>query len=491
MGKQVIILGAGMSGMATAALLAKAGHRVTVLEKNDRAGGRVRVEREAGFTFDMGPTWYLMPGIFDNFFAQFGKNTADYYHLQRLTPCFRVFEESGQQRDVPSDPEALRALFAELEPDGARKLDRYLAEARHKYDVALSEFLYKDYRRLSDFFNRRMLLEGTRLNVFQSLDRYARRFFTNPSARRILLYNIVFLGGTPRKSPALFSLMSHVDLTLGVFYPEGGMWKVADALQALCTELGVRFLFNHAAQKIEVQNRRAVQVHGTHDTFPADAVVATGDYPWCETHLLERKHQTYPASYWKRRLMAPSMFLVYLGLNKTLPAFDHHNFFFPSDWNPHFDSMTTSPAWPDHPACYVGCPTRTDPSLAPPGKDVLFVLIPVAPGLSDTPEIRQIQYDRILRRLETQTGERITPHIEVRRIFAHNDFIQHYHAYEGTALGLAHTLFQSAVFRPANQSRKVHNLYYAGQYANPGIGLPMALISAQITANRLQREEPA
>jgi phytoene desaturase len=333
-----------------------------------------------------------------------------------------------------------------------------------------------------------MATEGLKMNVFQKLDRYAKKFFKSARARQILEYNIVFLGGAPKKSPALYSIMSHVDLNLGVWYPMGGIWKLPDALYELAKEMGVEFSLNDEVKSIVAEQKRAKKIISERGETEVDAVVASAEYPHVEMELLDSNHRTYPEKYWEKKTMAPSMYLVYLGLDKKIKPLAHHNFYFPEDWDPHFKSLFDKKAWPENPAYYVGCPSKTDPSVAPEGGELVFLLVPVAPGLEDSDEVRESYEQKILDHLEKTLGENIRDHIVIKKVFSHRDFEKTYHAYKGTALGLAHTLFQTAIFRPSNRSRKVKNLYFTGQYTNPGIGVPMALISSEIVSNKIKKE---
>ncbi len=492
-GKRIVVVGAGIGGMAAAARLAKDGYSVTVVERNDQAGGRARIWQKDGYTFDLGPSWYLMPEVFDRFFAQFGKKTSDYYALEKLDPSYRVFFGPGEAHDVPPDRARTEALFDRLEPGGGAKLARYLDEAAYKYKVAVGEFLYRDYRSLFDFLNWRMMTEGLKLNVLGKLDAAVRRRFSDRRARQILEYAMVFLGTSPNDAPAMYALMSHVDLTQGVFYPLGGLSAVAQGLRRLAEEQGVRFLLSTEVEKIATENGRAVRVDargpdGAALALPCDAVLANADYAHVETELLDAADRTYPRRYWESRIVAPSMFLLYLGVKKRLEKLVHHNLYFQENWNVHFDAIFKKPAWPEEPCFYVSCITKTDPDMAPPGRENVFVLVPVAAGLDDSDAVREAYAEKTIRHVENVTGEEIAPHIETKRIFSHRDFAGDYHAWKGTALGISHTLFQTAVFRPAMRSRKVANLHFAGQYTHPGVGVPMVMIAAEVSAANVRRE---
>jgi phytoene desaturase len=495
--RNVIIVGAGFGGLTLGALLARQGMRVRILEKNADAGGRARVWRSGGFSFDMGPTWYLMPEVFEEFFALFGRPREELYRLATLDPSYRVFFGKGEILDIVPELAKNLATFERLEPGGAGRLQAYLADAKHKYEIALKDFLYRDYTSILQFFNRRMLTEGMRLNVFQSLERYTRRFFTDRRARQLLEYHMVFLGNSPDRAPALYSLMSHADLGLGVFYPmpvvgkesaAGGIGAVVQALLDLNRGLGVEITTGQEVDRIEVRGGAARGVHlKDGGELSADLVAVNADYPHAETALLTPGQRSYGHRYWERKVIAPSMFLMYLGLTRQLRSLAHHSLYFAEDWNQHFETITDRPAWPEKPCFYLCAPGRTDPNVAPPGCESLTVLVPIAAGLPDTAEIRAAYREKVLDHVEAVIGERIRDAIRVERIFTVNDFTTSYNAYKGTALGLAHTLLQTAVFRPAHRSRAVSDLWYTGGYTHPGIGVPMAFISSRIVAEEIVR----
>lgn len=492
-GKRLVVVGAGIGGMAASALLAKDGFDVTVVERNDQVGGRARIWKKDGYTFDMGPSWYLMPEVFERFFAKFGKTAADFYELKRLDPSYRVYFGPHEAHDVPSDRAGVAALFDRLEPGGGAKLGRYLDEAAYKYQVAVGEFLYREYRTIFDFLNWRMMTEGLKLNVLGKLDAAVRKRFGDRRARQILEYAMVFLGTSPNDAPAMYALMSHVDLTQGVFYPLGGLAAVARGVRRLAEEQGVKFLLSTEATKIVTARGRAICVEarrpdGEKIRLPCDGVVANADYAHVETELLAAADCGHPRRYWEKRVVAPSMFLLYLGVKKRLETLAHHNLYFQENWNVHFDTIFQAPSWPEEPCFYVSCITKTDPAMAPPGRENVFVLVPVAAGLDDTDAAREAYADQVIRHVERITGEAIAPHIETKRIYSHRDFAGDYHAWKGTALGISHTLMQTAVFRPAMRSRKVANLYFAGQYTHPGIGVPMVMIAADVTADNVRKD---
>jgi phytoene desaturase len=480
MKKRILIVGAGIGGLASAALLAREGLDVLALEKNEQTGGRARLWVEQGFQFDMGPSWYLMPEVFERFFSLFGKRVDQYYTLKPLAPYYKVFFGPGDSVEVGPDVEQVVALFERFESGGGERLRRYLEAARYKYDVAMREFLYRSYDSLFQFLNRRMLVEGTRLDVFGRLDRVVRRYFSDRRCRQILEYAMVFLGTSPEQAPGLYSIMSHVDLNLGVHYPLGGLAGVAQAVRRLAEEQGARILTGREVRRISVEGGRARAVLTAAESFEADAVLVNADYAHAELDLLEAPHRRLNERYWRRRVLAPSMFVLYLGLNRKLGSLAHHNLYFAERWEEHFRTIFRRPSWPPEPCFYVSVISKTDPDSAPPGGENVFVLVPVAPGLQDEDEVRERYAQEITAHLERITGEDIRGATVVRRIYSHRDFIADYHAYRGTALGLAHTLGQTAVFRPPFRSRRVSNLFFAGQYTHPGVGVPMVLIAAQV-----------
>ncbi len=487
--KKAVVIGSGFGGLTGAALLVKNGFDVTVLEKNDTFGGRARVWKEKGFTFDMGPSWYLMPEVFERFFSLFGRKREDYFKLLKLDPYYQVFFEGQPAVRISSDPENTRRVFDSFEPGGGKRLDEYLEQARYKYEIAMRDFLYRDYTSVFEFFNRRLLTEGLRLNVLSSLEKFVGKYFRDVRSHQILEYAMVFLGNSPRNAPALYSIMSHVDLNLGVWYPSGGFGEIVNGLVKLGTELGVKFETGREALQVVTGSGGAVRsVQTAQGEIRADVVLVNADYHHAETRLLDGPHRSYPESWWRKKVMAPSMFIAYLGLDKKLKNLVHHNLYFSRDWNAHFDTIFKKPSWPGNPCFYLSCPSVSDPLVAPAGKENLFLLVPTAPGLEDSDAVRGEYFDRTLAHVEKVTGENIRDAIGVKRVFTQRDFARDYNAYRGTALGMSHTLSQTAVFRPAHASRKVKNLYYSGHYTHPGVGIPMTFISSEVAVDRISRE---
>lgn len=503
--KNAVVIGAGFAGLAASSLLAREGWRVTLVEKNDEVGGRARLWKSGGYTFDMGPSWYLMPEVFERFFTAMGARREDYYRIQRLDPAYRVFFEGEGAVDVPGDIEGVRRLFADIEEGGDASVTRYLDEAAFKYGTAMDEFLYRDYSSFLDLCSRRLIFDGLKLHIFQRLDRHAARFFKDHRARKIVQYPTVFLGSSPSNTPALYSLMSNVDLRLGVWFPEGGMGAAALGMARLARESGVEIVTGREVCGVVSRGGRIAGVKtrpgsasgspggaggaGEAIEFPADAVLNTGDYQWFEEHVLEKENRSYSSGYWRRRVVAPSMFLVYLGMNRRLPELAHHNLYFAREWERHFDTIFGNRVWPENPSWYLSRVTATSEGMAPAGRENIFLLVPVAPGLEDSDERREEYFDYILRHVREGSGVDLGPGREVTRIFTHRDFSKDYNAFQGTGLGLSHTKLQTALFRPARRSRKLGNLYYAGQYTHPGVGVPMVMIAAELAARAITAAE--
>ncbi|NCN04156.1 MAG: phytoene desaturase [Spirochaetales bacterium] len=486
--KNIVVVGGGFAGLSTAAYLSKQGFGVTLVEKNSDIGGRARIWKEKDYVFDMGPSWYLMPEVFDAFFEELGLRREDYYKTSKLDTSYRVFFEGKSSVDVSADLEKTKAVFDTFEPDGGKKLEKYLSQAEYKYKIAMGEFLYKEYKSIFDFMNKRMMTEGLKLNVFQSLDAFVRKTFSSTEARQILEYAMVFLGSSPSNAPALYSLMSHVDMNLGVYFPEGGLGGVALAMEKAAKDLGVQVLKDWEVTGYQYNGDTIIAVHGKNETLTCDGVVFTGDYQFNEVSLLTSKHRSISEKKWNSMTVAPSMYIMYLGINKKLENLEHHNLYFSHDWDTHFDTIFKKPSWPENPCFYLSCVSKTSDGFAPPGKENVFILVPVAPGLQDTDENRNNYRNQILGHIAATTGEDLRPHIEVERIFTHRDFSRDYNAFKGTALGISHTLNQTAIFRPSFKSKKVPNLYYSGQYTHPGVGVPMVLIASKLVSEKVGRE---
>lgn len=485
---KAIVIGAGFAGLSAATKLADAGYEVTILEKNSMAGGRARVFEEKGFVFDMGPSWYWMPDIFERYFAEFGKKITDYYDLVRLDPSYKVVFSSSEAIDLPADSEDLKALFESIEKGSSKKLEKFLEESRYKYEVGIGEFVWKPSLSITEFFDYRLLSEAISLDLFASFGKYIRKFFSNRRLLQLMEFPILFLGATPKNTPALYSLMNYAEIALGTWYPMGGMYEIVKAMVQLAEEKGVRIRLNETVKKIEVENKKVQKVITDNGIYEADIVIGGADYHHIETRLLEKAHRNYSENYWESRTMAPSSLLFYVGVDRKIDKLIHHNLFFDEDFDVHADEIYTHPQWPSKPLFYVSAPSKTDASVAPEGAENLFILIPIAPDLADGEEIREKYYDIVMERLEKYVGHNIREHVMYKRSFAVNDFKNDYNSFRGNAYGLANTLMQTAFLKPSLKNKKVKNLFYTGQLTVPGPGVPPSLISGLVVANQVIKE---
>ncbi len=487
MSKKVIVIGSGFAGLSAATHLAHKGYDVTILEKNKVAGGRARKFEVDGYTFDMGPSWYWMPEVFDEYFEYFGKKRSDYYDLVRLDPSYSIFFGKDQRMDVPAGVDALCELFEQYEAGSSKKLKQFLAEAKYKYEVGMKEFVRKPGHSIMEFADFRVLKSMFRLQMFQSMSTHVRKLFKNRQLIELLEFPVLFLGATPEKTPALYSLMNYADMSLGTWYPMGGMHKIIEGMIRLAKEQGVTIKLSQEVKEIIVPNGHAKNVRTQDTTYEADIVVGGADYHHIDQVLLKPEHRNYSDKYWDKRVMAPSSLLFYLGVNKRVKNIHHHNLFFDEDFKQHAIDIYETPKWPDKPLFYVCCPSITDSSVAPEGCENLFVLIPLAPGLEDNDAVREKYYNIVMNRLEDLTGQEIRSHVTYKRAFAHRDFVKDYNAFKGNAYGLANTLMQTAFLKPKLKSKKVKNLYYAGQLTTPGPGVPPSLISGEVVAEEIYK----
>jgi phytoene desaturase len=485
--KHILIIGAGFSGISAATHLATQGYDVTVFEKNSTPGGRARRLELDGFTFDMGPSWYWMPDVFEKHFAAFGKKVQDYYKLDRLDPSYRVYFTETEFVDLPAEQIALRELFNDIEPGSGAHLDDYLAEAKQKYDIALSEFIYKPGLSWLEFARPGLLISALKLQIFQSISTYIRKFFKNDRLIQIMEFPVLFLGAAPAQTPALYSLMNYADIALGTWYPRGGMFSVVEGMVKLAAEMGVKFKFDSPVERLVTSGKKITAVVSKGATYECDCLVASADYHHVEQELLPADLRTYSKKYWNKRVLAPSSLLFYVGLNRKVNGLPHHTLFFDRDFRQHAREIYEDPQWPSDPQFYISLTTVTDSATAPPGCENLVILIPVAAGLEDTPEVREKYFQIVMKRLERTTGQSLVDAVVVKRTYAHNDFINDYHALKGNAYGLANTLMQTAVLKPRMKSSKVSNLYYCGQLTVPGPGVPTAIISGEIVAREVMK----
>lgn len=485
--KKITVIGSGVAGLSAASYLAKAGHEVTLIEKNNSLGGRARKFEIEGFVFDMGPSWYWMPDVFEQFYNAFGFTTKDFYQLERLDPSYRVFWKDDSQDDVPANIDDFYAWFEKLEPGSTKKLDKFLAEAAYKYEVGMNDLVHKPSLKITEFADMRIVKGTLKLHLFSSFSKYIKTYFSHPKIIELLEFPILFLGAMPKDTPALYSLMNYADIKLGTWYPMGGMHKIIEAFEKIAIAQGVRIITDCEAKNFTYKEGLIYEVNTQNQgTIQSDIVVSGADYHHTDRVLAEGS-SNYSDEYWDKRLMAPSSLLFYLGIDKKIDNILHHNLFFDEDFEIHAEEIYKDPQWPSKPLFYACCPSKTDDSVAPEGKENLFLLIPIAPDLQDTEELREKYFDIIMERLEKKTGSEIRSHIIYKRSYCLKDFKSDYHAYKGNAYGLANTLKQTAFFKPKITNKQVKNLFYTGQLTTPGPGVPPSIISGKVVAEEINK----
>ncbi len=486
---KAIVIGSGFSGLSAAALLAKEGYSVTILEKNETIGGRARQFSTQGFTFDMGPSWYWMPDVFERYYNLFDKTTADFYDLRRLDPSYSVVWKNGPE-EIPANMDQLYAFFEKYERGSSKQLERFLKDAAFKYEVGINDFVHQPALSMMEFASPGLIRKAMGISLFTSISNVIRSNFTHPKLRELLEFPVLFLGATPQDTPALYSLMNHADMTLGTWYPMGGMHRIIEAFQSIALDQGVTIKTGQEVTHVEFEANNINRVATKSDTFSCDLVINSADYNHFEQDILPKEYRQYSPKYWKKRTMAPSSILFYLGLDQKIPALHHHNLFFDADFEGHAEEIYSSHEWPKDPLFYVCAPSKTDPSVAPEGCENLFILIPVSTLLTDTEEVKEHYFDVVAERIKKQSNVDIRNHIIYKRSYAHTDFEKDYHAYRGNAYGLANTLKQTAFLKPKMKSKKVNNLYYTGQLTNPGPGVPPSIISGEVISKLVAKEYP-
>lgn len=483
---KVAIIGSGFSGLSAAAYLSAAGHEVHVYEKNDTLGGRARqLKTSTGYTFDMGPSWYWMPGVFEKFFSDFGFSVSDFYELTLLNPSFDVVFGENELMSVPENFEELCALFESIEVGSASKLRLFMDEAAFKYKTGMENLVYKPGLSLTEFIDADLIKGVFRLQVFTSFSKHVRKFFTHPKLIALMEFPVLFLGAMPQDTPALYSLMNYAGLKLGTWYPQGGFGIVIAAMAKVAQDKGAQFHTNSAVSNIEIENGVAKTILVNGINLPFDAVIASADYHHVENKLLPPAYRNYSEKYWDTKTFAPSSLIFYIGINKKISALQHHTLFFDEDLHEHAVEIYKKPQWPTKPLFYVCCPSKTDASVAPEGHENLFFLMPIAPGIEDTDALRETYFQVMLTRLEKLVKEDIGNYIDYKKSYCVQDFITDYNSYKGNAYGLANTLRQTALLKPKVKNNKVKNLFYAGQLTVPGPGVPPSIISGEISSKLL------
>jgi phytoene desaturase len=487
--KSVIVIGSGFAGLSSATFLAKAGYDVTVLEKNDSLGGRARVWETEGFKFDMGPSWYWMPDVFERYFKSFGYDVSDLYELVRLDPSYRVVFGPNDHEDQSADMAELEAMFDRLDPGSSKRLRKFLAEAAYKYEVGIKDLVHKPSRSLLEFADFRILKGLFQLDLLKDMRKHVAEVSTHPKLKAIMEFPVLFLGALPQNTPALYSLMNYADMSMGTWYPQGGMHKIIEAMVKVAKEQGVNFRTKAEVKGFKYSGNKIVGVLTKTGGFSADIVVAGADYHHIDQEVSEEGRREYSEQYWDKRKMAPSSLLYYLGIKGEVPNVLHHNLFFDHELDQHAAELYTHPQWPTKPLFYASAPTKTDKSIAPEGCENMFLLMPTAPGLAgDSEEVREKYYHIMMDRLEQFTGSSIRDRVVVKRSFAYSDFKSEYNSFKGNAYGLANTLDQTAILKPRLKSKKISNLYFSGQLTTPGPGVPPTLISGEVVSKEIAKD---
>ncbi|OUD36639.1 NAD(P)/FAD-dependent oxidoreductase [Flavobacterium sp. FPG59] len=483
--KKITIIGSGFSALAAASYLAQSGHNVIVYEKNDALGGRARQLKIDGFTFDMGPSWYWMPDVFQRFFADFGKKTTHYYELIKLAPAYRVYYGINDFITIADNLDEIVATFDSIEKGSGAKLQKFMARAKSNYDIAIKDLVYRPGVSALE-----LITTETALKVgefFSNISRDVRKQFKNERLIQILEFPVLFLGAKPSDTPSFYSFMNFADFGLGTWHPKTGMFDVVRAMVNLAKELGVQFVTNAGVDKIIVENGTAVALQINGDRIASDLILSGADYHHTET-LLDQKYRAYSEKYWDSRVFAPSSLLFYVGFNKKLDNISHHALFFDVDFYQHARDIYDEPQWPKEPLFYANFPSVTDQTAAPEGMESGFFLVPLAPGINDTEALREEYFEIIIKRFETLTQQNVRESIIFKESFCKNDFVSDYNSYKGNAYGMANTLLQTAFLRPKLKSKKVKNLYFTGQLTVPGPGVPPALISGKLVSELINKQ---
>ena len=484
MKKDIKIIGSGFSALAASCYLAQAGHQVTIYEKNETVGGRARQLIKDGFTFDIGPTWYWMPDVFERFIADFNKKPADYYQLKKLSPAYQVYFDINDFVTIADNLDEIIQTFESIEKGSGQVLADFMAEAKSNYDIAILDLVYNPGVSPLELVTLETMKKVGQF--FSNISKEVRKRFKNKKLIQILEFPVLFLGAKPSDTPSFYSFMNYADFGLGTWHPKNGMYSVVLAMQQLAIELGVTIHVNSNISKINVDGKSATSLVVNGETISADIILSGADYHHTET-LLDEKHRVYSEAYWNRKTFAPSSLLFYVGFDKKIENVEHHSLFFDVDFDAHAEAIYDDPKWPKNPLFYASFPSKTDANSAPEGKEAAIFLIPIAPGIEDTNSIREQYFEKIITRLETLTQQSLKNNIIFKESFCVNDFIKDYNSYKGNAYGMANTLLQTAFLRPKLKSKKVANLYFTGQLTVPGPGVPPALISGKLVAELIQK----
>lgn len=484
----ISIIGSGFSSLSAACYLAKQGYKVDVYEKNNYLGGRARQLKKDGFTFDMGPTFYWMPDVFEKFFNDFGKKTSDYYALDKLNPGYRVYFENENFVDIEDNLENIKQRFEAIENGSGQKLETFLNKAKSNYNLAIKNLVYQPGENIFEIVN---LKTAFKSNLFiKTIRTDINKVVKHSQLRKILEFPVLFLGAKPSNTPAFYNFMNYADMILGTWHPQGGMYKVVEAMVDLGKSLGVKYHVNSEVKRLNIdENKNITSLIINEDLIETDQVLSSADYAFTET-LIPQKFRQYSDTFWEEKTFAPSALLFYIAFKKSIPKVKHHTLFFDTDFEQHAKEIYDLKKWPKKPLFYASFPSKTDSSLHPEGTEMGTFLIPIATGLKDTSKLRNSYFDKICKRLSTITQTDIRSNILFKESFCVNDFIKDYNSYKGNAYGLANTLLQTHILRPKLKSKTVNNLYFTGQLTVPGPGVPPAIISGNIVSKLISKYHP-
>jgi len=479
MSQSIAIIGSGFSSLSAACYLAKAGKKVTIFEKNESIGGRASQFKANGYTFDMGPSWYWMPDVFDRFFADFGYTASDFYTIEKLNPAYSVFFSDGSPINIADNLTDIYTTFENEEPGSSNALKAFMKDAQSNYTIAIKDLVYQPGVSPLELITPKTITKLS--SFFSNISKDVRQKIKNPKLVSILEFPVLFLGAKPSDTPSFYNFMNYADFGLGTWQPKGGMYAVVQGIQKLAKNLGVEFKTNSTISKINTEKGTIKGITVNNEFKAFDIVLSGADYQHTET-LLEKEEKQYSENYWEKKTFAPSSLLFYVGFDKKLKNISHHNLFFDTDFKKHAEEIYDHPKWPTEPLFYANFTSITDVNTAPKGCENGFFLIPIAPDLEDSPELREKYFDKIITRFENQTNQSVRNNINFKKSFCVNDFVERYNSYKGNAYGLANTLLQTAFLRPRLKSKKINNLFFSGQLTVPGPGVPPAIISGKLVS---------
>lgn len=489
-----IVIGAGIGGIATAARLARHGFHVTVLEKNEKPGGRANQIVQDGHRFDIGPTLFLMPEVWEETYAALGEKLSDHLHLRRIDPTYAVHFEDGLRLQLTSNLGAMQSQLEKVEKTAFTGFLHYIAEGNVHYKLSVEKFLGRNFRNIFEYFSPRNLPLLFRLKALQKHYANTGRFFKDERLKAAFTFQNMYLGLSPFDAPATYSLLQYTELAEGVWYPMGGMYRAIESLVGIAEKLGVRFIYNCPVREIQTEGSRVRGVT-TEDgrEFLADIFVGNADLPYIFRKLLPESRAAHALS---DKKYTCSTIMFYWAVDKQYPQINHHNVFLGGDYEDSFKRIFNDHDLPRDPSFYVHAPARTDPSAAPAGQDTLYVLVPVGHLDAARPQDwnARVQQARtaVIGRLSREMGiDDLGQHLKFEIVYQPETWKQQFNLEKGAAFGLSHNFTQVGYLRPQNRHSRYKNLYFAGASTHPGTGLPIVLLSAKLTTQRILQELPA